>query len=529
MKEGVDMDHTKTAQKNKKVLTLFGFFALTSSMVMTVYEYPTFATSKLSLVFFVILGGLCWFLPTALISAEMASVRGWEDGGAFSWVGNSLGDKWGFAAIFFQWFQITVGFVTMDYFIVGSLSIIFDVPEINNEPWLKFISVLIIFWTITLIQFAGTKYTAQIAKIGFVIGIILPSIVFFGFSIAYIVQGNPLQITFSWHDLVPDFTKISTLVVFTSFILAFTGVEASASHVNELKNASRNYPLAVLMLVVLAIVLDALGGITVAAVIPQDQLTLNTGMISSFKILVTHFNPHLIWLFRIMALLIVFGVVAEISSWVIGPSRGMYVAAQKGLLPKVFRKTNKKGVPTAIIITQGIIVTIWDAVLTFGGGSGNVSFLAAISLTVVIYLVCYILMFIAYFVLIYKKENLERTYNVPGGKIGKTIIAIIGLATSVFAFFISFVTPSSLNASQGKTYQIVLISSFIVAAIIPFIIYLFHKHFTKNDDYTIHHVTADTTNKFAHPAGRGEYLLDHEVKHPATVKVEQEEKDNHKD
>lgn len=496
----------------KKVLSLFGFFALTSSMVMTVYEYPTFATSKLSLVFFVILGGLCWFLPTALISAEMASVDGWEDGGVFSWVGKSLGDKWGFAAIFFQWFQITVGFVTMDYFIVGSLSIIFDIPEINNEPWLKFISVLIIFWTITLVQFLGTKYTAKIAKLGFIIGIIIPSIVFFAFSIAYIVQGNALEISFNVHDLIPDFTKLSTLVVFTSFILAFTGIEASASHVNELKNSSKNYPLAVLMLVVLAIVLDALGGITVAAVIPGDQLTLNTGMISSFKILVTHFDPHLIWLFKIMALLIVFGVVAEISSWVIGPSRGMYVAAQKGLLPNSFKKTNKKGVPTTIIIVQGIIVTIWDAVLTFGGGSGNVSFLAAVSLTVVIYLICYILMFIAYFVLIYKKQDLKRTYNVPGGKIGKTIVAIIGLATSIFAFFISFVTPSSLNEAEGKKYQIVLIISFIIAALIPFIIYAFRHHFDKNDDYKVHHVSAKTANKFVRPSGRGEFLLDHEVK-----------------
>lgn len=506
------MENTKV-KSNKKVLSLFGFFALTSSMVMTVYEYPTFATSKFSLVFFVILGGLCWFLPTALISAEMASVKGWEDGGVFSWVGKSIGNRWGFAAIFFQWFQITVGFVTMDYFIVGSLSIIFDVPEINTNPFLKFVSVFIIFWLITLLQFGGTKYTAKIAKLGFIIGIIIPSIVFFGFSIAYMLQGNPLEIKFGWHELIPDFSKISTLVVFTSFILAFTGIEASASHVNELKNASKNYPLAVLMLVVLAVVLDALGGITVAATIPQNQLTLNTGMISSFKILVTHFNPHLLWLFKFMALLIVFGVVAEISSWVIGPSKGMYVAAQKGLLPELFQKTNKKGVPTAIIIVQGIIVTIWDAVLTFGGGSGNVSFLAAISLTVVIYLVCYILMFIAYFVLIYKKTTLERTYNVPGGKIGKTIISIVGLATSVFAFIISFVTPSSLNQSEGKTYQFVLIISFIVVAVIPFIIYAFRHHFKQNDDYKVKHVTAETANKFVHPSGRGEFLLDNEDNH----------------
>lgn len=39
-------------------LILFGFFSLTASMVLTVYEYPTFATAKLHLVFFLVLGGI---------------------------------------------------------------------------------------------------------------------------------------------------------------------------------------------------------------------------------------------------------------------------------------------------------------------------------------------------------------------------------------------------------------------------------------------------------------------------------------
>lgn len=107
---------------NQKKLSLFGFFALTASMVLTVYEYPTFATSKLHLVFFLLLGGILWFLPVALCAAEMSTVEGWQNGGIFSWVSQTLGERFGFAAIFFQWFQITVGFVTMIYFILGALS-----------------------------------------------------------------------------------------------------------------------------------------------------------------------------------------------------------------------------------------------------------------------------------------------------------------------------------------------------------------------------------------------------------------------
>ena len=117
----------------------------------------------------------------------------------------------------------------------------------------------------------------------------------------------------------------------------------------------------------------------------------------------------------------------EISSWVIGPSRGMFATAQQGILPRWFRKTNKSGVPIPLIVVQGISVSIWDAVLTFGGGSDNVSFFAAMSLTVVIYLVGYLLFFIGYLVLIFKKKQLKLTYEIPGGTFGKAVVSICGL------------------------------------------------------------------------------------------------------
>lgn len=76
------------------------------------------------------------------------------------------------------------------------------------------------------------------------------------------------------------------------------GVEASASHINELENPQRNYPLAMFLLVILAIALDAIGGFSVAAVIPQHDLSLSAGVIQTFEMLILHFNSHLHWLVK---------------------------------------------------------------------------------------------------------------------------------------------------------------------------------------------------------------------------------------
>ncbi|MCT0438394.1 glutamate:gamma-aminobutyrate antiporter [Lactococcus lactis] len=502
---------------NQKKLSLFGFFALTASMVLTVYEYPTFATSKLHLVFFLLLGGLLWFLPVALCAAEMATVEGWKNGGIFSWVSQTLGERFGFAAIFFQWFQITVGFVTMIYFILGALSYVLNFQALNTDPLIKFIGLLIIFWGLTFSQLGGTQRTAKLVKAGFVVGIVIPSIILFGLATAYFIGGNPIEIPINKHAFVPDFSQVSTLVVFVSFILAYMGVEASASHINELENPKRNYPLAMILLVILAISLDAIGGFSVAAVIPQKDLSLSAGVIQTFQTLILHFNHHLGWLVKVIALMIAFGVMGEVSSWVVGPSRGMFAAAQRGLLPKFLRKTNTHEFPVPLVMIQGIIVTLWGAVLTFGGGGNNLSFLVAISLTVVIYLVGYLLFFIGYFVLIYKKQNLKRTYNVPGKRVGKTIIAGIGFLLSIFALFISFVPPASIAKNETHTYQMILLISFVVTAILPFIVYELHDKRGHDTIEEPRHFKARDVNPAIYPAARGEHHIikkeEHILKH----------------
>ncbi len=125
---------TTTTAPAAKQLTLLGFFAITASMVMAVYEYPTFATSGFSLVFFLLLGGLLWFILVALCAAEMATVEGWEEGGVFAWVSNTLGERWGFAAISFGYLQIAIGFIPMLYFVLENSILYSKFTRIEYGP-----------------------------------------------------------------------------------------------------------------------------------------------------------------------------------------------------------------------------------------------------------------------------------------------------------------------------------------------------------------------------------------------------------
>lgn len=494
-----------------KQLSLLGFFAITASMVMAVYEYPTFATSGFSLVFFLLLGGLLWFIPVGLCAAEMATVEGWEEGGVFAWVSNTLGERWGFAAISFAYLQIAIGFIPMLYFVLGSLSYILSWPELNNDPTTKTIAALVILWGLAFTQFGGTKYTAQIAKLGFFLGILLPAVILIALAIVHVASGAELQISFTSETFFPDFTKLGTLVVFVAFILSYMGVEASATHVNEMKNPGRDYPMAMFLLMIAAIVLSSIGGLSVASVIPHNEINLSAGVVQTFQVLIMSHGADLDWAVRLIAALLALGVLAEIASWITGPSRGMYVTARNGILPSVAAKVNKAGVPVSMVIFQLAITTVALIVFTNSSGGGNMSFLIAMALTVVLYLITYFLLFLGYINLVLKHQDKKRSFRVPGSTGFRVLVPTVGFIVSLLAFIISFFPPSGLPGGESnEAYVMLLVVSFVIVVSIPFIIYALHDKRGKKMNAKLVHIKSHNApaGHFAiHPRARPTHYI----------------------
>ena len=89
---------------------------------------------------------------------------------------------------------------------------------------------------------------------------------------------------------------------------------------------------------------------------------------------------------------------------------------------------------------------------------------------------------------------------------------------SVFALFISFIPPSALPASSSRAYLSVLVISFIMALIIPFLVYEIHD---KKGKETVsdgpRHFTAGDINRAVPPMARGEHHIvesrEHVLKH----------------
>ena len=179
---------------------------------------------------------------------------------------------------------------------------------------------------------------------------------------------------------------------------------------------------------------------------------------------------HMNWATPIIAAIMTFGALGMMSTWIVGPSRGILATAHHGDLPLLFHKTNKQNMPVNILIAQALIVTVLSTVFLFMP-SVNSSYWILIALTSILYMAMYVLMFISALVLRYKRPEVVRVYEIPGKKLGMWIVSIMGLIGSSFGFIIGFFPPSQLDTGKFIIFESILVGGTLLFCGLPILIY----------------------------------------------------------
>lgn len=467
-----------TRQYNQ--LTGLKLYAMSCSVVISVDEFAPFGKAGATSLFWLIIAGILWFLPITQETGEMASIDGWADGGIFTWVKGTLGEKSGWTAMFYQWIHITVGMDTMMYFVIGAFSIAFNTPWFNTKPLVRFGLMMIILWGCVLIQNFGEKRVGQIAEWLFGLGIATPVILLIIVFITYLIQGNPIYVHVNMHTMIPQKFNGVTLVAFVPFILAFCGGEAQAPHVKNLIHP-RQYSKVMLGLCLTAIGFDLLGSLSIAMTVPKADIRNSTGFVYTYGHLLSSIGLPGDVIGKIVGVMLAFGIIGELSNWLAGPNQGLFVAARQGYMPKYFAKPNRRGVPMRIVVLQAIVVTITALMITFDSGeNADFAFNVSMAATTAQYLMVYLMMLVAYMVLKTKHDDLHRTYYMTKNKTWALIIAIIGFIITLGAFFITFIPADGTPANLRSVYVITLIIMVVIVGVLPLIMYRYHDKWSKD-------------------------------------------------
>ena len=443
--------------------------------VVSLRGLPSEAIYGPSSAFYYLFAAIVFLIPTALVAAELASLFSDKQGGVFRWVGEAFGPRTGFLAIWLQWIESTIWYPTVLTFGAVSLAFIgFDSTTdsvLASNKIFTIITVLAIYWAATFIALKGLSWVGKISKWGGLIGTIIPAGLLIVLGIIYISTGGHNYMDMSG-SFFPDLSKLDNIVLASSIFLFYAGMEMMGVHVMDVNNPSRNYPKAIIIGSLATVCIFVLGTFALGFIIPADDINLTQSLLIGFDNYFRHF--HISWAGPIIAIALMFGVLASVLTWVAGPSKGIFSVGRAGYLPPFFQKTNSHGVQRNILLVQGGLVTL--LALLFVVMPSVQSFYQILSqLTILLYLIMYMLMFAAAIVLRYKMKDAPRPFRLGKNNILMWIIGSVGFCGSLLAFVLSFIPPGQIQTGSNTVWYSVLIVGCIIMVVIPFIIYRMRK------------------------------------------------------
>jgi len=465
-------------------LNLFKLVMITLAFIMSIRNLPMLAETGWAQIFYMVVAALIFLIPTALISAELAT--GWPSaGGVYKWIKLAFGDRAAFVGAWMLWVQMFFGMVMIGSFIAAMIAFIFKPALASNNIYIAAVTIAI-YWIATIINMKGLKSASLISSVGFLVGVLIPFILILGFGLTYFLGSNPIQLPkFTWSQVFPNFSSIRNLAFFVGIIFLYSGMEVSSVHANEVKNPQKNYPLAMLIAAILIMAMNIFGAFAIEIAEPRTSINLASGIMQTFTIFFNQQNVS--WLIPIVALMAAIGAFGQLSTWVLGPSTAMLQVAKNGFMPKWWQKTNSAGVPIRFVLVQATMVSL-VALIYVVVPAVNAGFFMVLILTTVLYAVMYLLLFASGIKLRYKYPDVKRTYRIPGGNVGMWIVGGIGFLAMLFVILISFFPPSNLKIGSPTFYVLFMVLGLLIFVSLPIIIYARRKpewkEITQNNEDT---------------------------------------------
>jgi glutamate:GABA antiporter len=457
---------------NKKALSVFSLVMINVIAIDSLRSLPANAETGLAIIFYYLAASIIFLLPYLLITAEL-STHYPKTGGVYVWVREAFGPRWAFVNIWLQWIYNVIWYPTILSFVASNIAYLFDPSLANSKAFILPITITL-FTLSTLSNCYGIKVSSWVSTISAIGGTIIPMLAIIGLGALWVLNGHPLAVNVSQQLSSANVFAHSNIAYIVVIFFSLIGFEMSATHAGDVKNPKKDYPKALLISAVIIVVSLILASSAIAIIIPKSNLNLIGGLDQALILFLNTF--HLNWLSPVFIVLIILGAFGGISAWVIGPTRSLMVAARDECFPKAFAKTNKKQAPVAILIAQLIIVvllccgyslfkqiTTWYWILTDLSGQ--------------LALIFYVIMFLAAIKLRYKNPNRKPgCFQIPGGKVGIWVTALVGVCASFTAIIFGFFPASGIQINNVPLYHGILFTGLILLLALPLIIYQWNNY-----------------------------------------------------
>jgi amino acid transporter len=439
---------------------------MTTSSVASLRAAPTMAVYGLACVFLYLLPAIVFLLPTSLVSAELAS--GWN-GGVYNWVSEGISKPMGFLAVWCQFAMTIFYYPSLLGFVASTLAYVFNPDLAASGVWTALV-IMVCYWSGVWVSSRGTKGVAGLASGGLIIGTLIPGTLLVILGIAFLGQGNPSAAPMTADNLLPAWAGLASLVLIVNNFLSYSGMEMNAVHVSSLRRPGKEFPRAMFLSMALVLLIFVLPALAISWIVPADQLSLTAGVMQAFDAVFAQFGSQ--WLTPIIGIMLVAASLGGMLTWLAGPSKGLLlISRQEGYLPPFLQRLNKHGVQQNILVTQGLVTTGIALMYAFIPDVSSAYWIFSV-ITTQVYLIMYLLMFVAAARLRRKQPDHPRGYRAP------MLIGLcgVGFAASLAALLIGFVPPSQFESGSVGLYLVIVAGGALgLGLLVPYLFYRLRK------------------------------------------------------
>ncbi len=450
----------------RSYITWLALAFMTTSSVASLRAAPTMAVYGLAAVFLYIVPAIVFLLPTSLVSAELAS--GWS-GGVYRWVSKGVSKPAGFLAVWCQFAMTIFYYPSLLAYVASTFAYVINPSLANNGVYVAIV-IVVMYWMGVWVSSHGTKTVAGLSSMGLVVGTLIPAALLVVLGLAFLGEGNQSAAPMDADHLLPAWTGIASLVLIVNNFLSYAGMEMNAVHVSHLKNPAKEFPKSMFLAMGLVVAIFVLPAIAISWVIPSDELSLTAGVMQAFDAFFANFGVQ--WLTPIIGLALIAASLGGMLTWLAGPSKGLLVVArEEGYLPPFLQRLNRFGVQQNILVTQGVLTTLIALLYAFIPEVSSAYWIFSV-MTTQVYLIMYLLLFVAAVRLRRLEPNHPRGYRAPA----LTLVCTVGFVASLAAMGIGFVPPAQFSSGSVGTYVAVVGGGLLVIGIlVPLAFYAARK------------------------------------------------------
>jgi amino acid transporter len=309
--------------------------------------------------------------------------------------------------------------------------------------------------------------------VGAVFGMIIPGILLILEAIYFVVSGHSNLEYHGVGDVLPAFS-LGTYALLVKTLSSYSGIQSVAFHMTNIEKPEKNIPKSILLATVIIVSLTILATVGLDIIIPVKDVNVLNGLIQGISQVL-----NIIGLGDVKPLIVVMisiGMLAALSTWVLGPARGMQTAAEQQLFPKVMAGKNRFNMPVNMLGIQVCIVIVLSTAFLIMP-SVYAAFALLVAITSQFTVVAWIMVFVAAIRLRFTQPDTHRVFYI--GKRGSNwllvTISVVAIFMCGLGFILGFFPPGFSHVTDILRYTSILVVVDIIIIAIPLLWIWLHR------------------------------------------------------